>query len=90
MCICVAGVAQLVKHLTEKPGTILTLYSLESPMRQGIFLPELTFAVPVRTLLRCMYSPCAQSHASASVHTLTNLKQWQPQHCLDTKKYYTH
>ena len=76
------GVAQLVEHLTEKPGTILTQFWVPGAAR--VFLPRATSSANSLTV---SVTPCAQSHATTSVCMLKIPNTgMQPYHCLDTRK----
>ena len=82
-----AAIAQLVERQTDKAGAILIWGGFESPVRQGMFLPQsassadfLTLSVPPPCAIACIYT-CA---------VVKNPKHWQPYRYLDTGKYHTH
>ena len=61
------GTAQLVEHLAEKPGTILTGVRVPRVARDVLPLPESTSSADFYGVCP---APSVQSHASTSVHTL--------------------
>ena len=63
----------MVERPTEKPGSNTDAGS--SPQCRKGFVSQ--SQLPVRTLLRCSYSPRVQSHASTSVRALKTPKHWQ-------------
>ena len=83
--------AQLSEHRTEKPlSTILTRVRFPGAARY-FFLSQSQLPVQTLLIVRCPYSPRAQSHSSTPVSVLVkNPEHWQPCHCLDTRNYCTH
>ena len=82
MIIIRAGIAQLVKRMTEKPGAILTRVRVPGAARDFFSQSQL----PVQTLpLNIVQLSCA----IACINNCTHVKHpncWQPYHCLDTRK----
>ena len=56
-------------------------------VRQGIFLPELTFSAD--SLAVSVQLPCAITRINICMH-IKSTKHWQPYPCLDTWKYCAH
>ena len=67
MNIVAIGIAQFVERPTEMSRAIAASRGFESPVRQGIVLPESTFSADCLTV---SLRPRVQSHASTSVRTL--------------------
>ena len=76
-----AGIAQLVERPTEKPGAILTRVRVQGSARY--------FSPSADSLTVSVQPPCAMACINSCVH-VKNPEHWQPHHCLDTLKYYTH
>ena len=78
-------VAQLIDRPTETPGAVLTRVRVPGATRD--FLPESASSgdsPPVSLQPTCVIA-CINICAHVK-----NPKHWQPYHCLDERKYYTH
>ena len=76
------GIAQLVKRLTEKPGTIL--YMGSSPRCGALFLPESSSSEGSLTV--SVQPLCVTAYINICEY-VKNLKHWQPYHYTETRKH---
>ena len=74
------GIAQLVEHDTEQPGTILLQVWLLSAARD-FFPPRVNFRRRLSTVF--IQPSCAATCSNICAH-VNSPKHWQPCHCLDT------
>ena len=93
MCQCVCGgggVGGVVAHW-KSIGLARRCHRLDSPVRQGIFLPESTFSADFLTV--SVHPPCAIACIYICAH-VKDPKHWQTYLYLDTRNYrkmkYTH